>query len=65
MAARDFKISRDPDFGKKVRDVVSLYVDPPEGEVVVSVDAKTGILWGSRSRPTPLTWVISVAGWQA
>ena len=38
-----FKISTDPDFEDKVRDVVGLYLDPPEGEVVVSVDAKTGI----------------------
>jgi len=30
-----FKISRDPDFGVKVGDVVNLYLDPPEGEVVV------------------------------
>jgi hypothetical protein len=26
-----------------VRDVVGLYLNPPDGEVVVSVDAKTGI----------------------
>jgi transposase len=38
-----FKISKDPDFEDKVRDVVGLYLDPPEGEVVVSVDAKSGI----------------------
>ena len=38
-----FKISKDPEFEEKVRDVVGLYLDPPEGEVVVSVDAKTGI----------------------
>jgi hypothetical protein len=38
-----FKISRDPDFESKVREVVGLYVEPPEGEVVVSVDVKSGI----------------------
>jgi transposase len=38
-----FKISKDPNFEDKVRDVVGLYLDPPEGEVVVSVDVKAGI----------------------
>jgi len=37
-----FKISKDPRFEDKVRDVVGLYLDPPAGEVVVSVDAKVG-----------------------
>lgn len=46
-----FKISKDPDFEKKVRDVVGLYLDPPEGEVVVSVDAKTGIQALDRTQP--------------
>ncbi len=35
-----FKISKDPDFEDKVQDVVGLYVNPPKGEAVVSVDAK-------------------------
>lgn len=38
-----FKISQDPRFNDKVRNVVGLYLNPPEGEVVVSVDAKSGI----------------------
>jgi transposase len=46
-----FKISTDPDFEDKVRDVVGLYLDPPEGEVVVSVDAKTGIQALDRTQP--------------
>lgn len=46
-----FKISRDPDFEDKVRDVVGLYLNPPEGEVVVSVDAKTGIQALDRTQP--------------
>ena len=46
-----FKISKDPDFEDKVRDVVGLYLDPPEGEVVVSVDAKTGIQALDRTQP--------------
>jgi transposase len=46
-----FKISRDPDFEDKVRDVVGLYVNPSDGEVVVSVDAKTGIQALDRTQP--------------
>src|SRR3712207_6036281 len=46
-----FKRSTDPDFEDKVRDVVGLYVDPPDGEVVVSVDAKTGIQAWDRTQP--------------
>ena len=38
-----FKISQDPRFEDKVRDIIDLYLDPPEGKVVVSVDAKSGI----------------------
>jgi transposase len=46
-----FKVSRDPHFEDKVRDIVSLYLDPPEGEVVVSVDAKSGIQALDRTQP--------------
>ena len=46
-----FKISKDPHFEDKVRDVVGLYLDPPEGEVVVSVDAKSGIQALDRTQP--------------
>ena len=46
-----FKISRDPDFEDKVRDIVGLYVSPPDGEVVVSVDVKTGIQALDRTQP--------------
>jgi transposase len=46
-----FKISKDPNFEEKVRDVVGLYLDPPEDEVVVSVDAKTGIQALDRTQP--------------
>jgi transposase len=46
-----FKISKDPNFEDKVRDVVGLYLDPPEGEVVVSVDAKSGIQALDRTQP--------------
>lgn len=52
-----FKLSKDPAFEDKVRDVVGLYLDPPEGEVVVSVDAKTGIQALDRTQPLlPMTF---------
>ena len=38
-------------FEDKVRDVVGLYLGPPEGEVVVSVDAKSGIQALDRTQP--------------
>src|SRR5512132_287564 len=40
---RTFKLSRDPQFASKVRDVVGLYVDPPAHAVVLSVDEKSQI----------------------
>lgn len=46
-----FKISTDPDFEGKVRDVVGLYLNPPEGEAVVSVDTKSGIQALDRTQP--------------
>lgn len=36
-----FKLSRDPEFADKVGDIVRLYLDPPGGAVVLSVDEKT------------------------
>ena len=35
-----FKLSTDPAFAEKLRDVVGLYVDPPAHAVVLSVDEK-------------------------
>jgi transposase len=46
-----FKISHDPDFEEKVRDVVSLYRDPPAGEAVVSVDVKPQVQALERTQP--------------
>ena len=37
---RQFKLSNDPDFVGKLRDIVGLYVDPPAHAVVLSVDEK-------------------------
>ena len=36
-----FKVSKDPEFAAKVADVVGLYMDPPGGAVVLSIDEKT------------------------
>ena len=38
-----FKLSTDPDFVAKVRDVVGLYVAPPERAIVLCVDEKSQI----------------------
>jgi len=47
-----FKISTDPLFVEKVRDVVGLYLDPPERALVLCVDEKSQIQALDRSRPT-------------
>lgn len=36
-----FKLSKDPLFVEKVKDIVGLYLDPPERAVVLSVDEET------------------------
>ena len=36
-----FKVSKDPEFAEKVADIVGLYLDPPGGAVVLSMDEKT------------------------
>jgi len=52
---RTYKVSRDPKFAAKVKDVVGLYLNPPEHAVVLSVDEKTSIQALERTqRPLPL-----------
>src|SRR5258706_6167671 len=46
-----FKLSKDPLFIEKVRDVVGLYLDPPEGAVVLCVDEKSQVQALDRSQP--------------
>jgi transposase len=48
---RRFKISTDPNFAAKLRDVVGLYVDPPEHAIVLSVDEKSQIQALDRTQP--------------
>lgn len=44
-------MSNDPQFAAKVADVVGLYLDPPGGAVVLSVDEKTQIQALDRTQP--------------
>lgn len=46
-----FKLSRDPMFVDKVRDVVGLYLDPPERALVLCCDEKSQIQALDRSQP--------------
>ena len=46
-----FKLSTDPDFVAKVRDVVGLYVSPPAHAIVLCVDEKSQIQALDRSQP--------------
>lgn len=48
---RTYKVSRDPQFVAKVKDVVGLYLNPPEHAVVLSVDEKTSIQALERTQP--------------
>lgn len=46
-----FKLSKDPAFAEKVADIVGLYLDPPGGAVVLSIDEKTQIQALDRTQP--------------
>jgi transposase len=48
---RQFKLSNDPKFAEKLRDVVGLYVDPPAHAIVLSVDEKSQIQALDRTQP--------------
>jgi transposase len=48
---RQFKLSNDPNFVAKLRDVVGLYVDPPAHAIVLSVDEKSQIQALARTQP--------------
>jgi len=54
--AGTFKLSRDPLFIDKVRDIVGLYLDPPERALVLCVDEKSQIQALDRTAPLlPMT----------
>ena len=48
-----FKLSKDPLFIEKVRDIVGLYLHPPERAVVLCVDEKSQIQALERTQPIP------------
>src|SRR5438105_10962736 len=48
---KQFKLSTDPQFVDKLRDILGLYVDPPAHAVVLSVDEKSQIQALDRTQP--------------
>src|SRR5574341_1370427 len=46
-----FKLSRDPDFVRKLRDVVGLYLNPPDKALLLCVDEKSQIQALDRTQP--------------
>ena len=48
---KSFKLSNDPDFVKKLEDIVGLYLDPPEHALVLCCDEKTQIQALDRTQP--------------
>jgi transposase len=46
-----FKLSRDPEFVSKLRDIVGLYLNPPAKALVLSVDEKSQIQALDRTQP--------------
>lgn len=49
--ADTFKLSTDPFFVDKVRDIVGLYLNPPDSALVLSVDEKSQIQALNRTQP--------------
>jgi putative transposase len=49
--SKSFKLSNDPFFVEKVRDVVGLYLNPPDHAIVLSVDEKSQIQALNRTQP--------------
>ncbi len=47
---RSFKLSKDPQFNERVRDVVGLYMNPPDKAIVLCVDEKPGMQALDRSQ---------------
>jgi transposase len=46
-----FEVSDDPDFERKLKDIVGLYLDPPENAIVLSIDEKTQVQALERTQP--------------
>jgi transposase len=48
---KTFKLSNDPHFVEKLRDVVGLYMNPPENALILSIDEKSQIQALDRTQP--------------
>jgi transposase len=48
---KTFKLSNDPHFMEKLRDVVGLYMNPPENALILSIDEKSQIQALDRTQP--------------
>ena len=48
---KTFKLSNDPQFVEKLRDVVGLYMKPPENALILSIDEKSQIQALDRTQP--------------
>ncbi len=49
--SESFKLSNDPQLVEKVRDIVGLYLNPPDRALVLSVDEKSQIQALDRTQP--------------
>jgi transposase len=48
---QNFKLSKDPQFVDKVRDIVGLYLNPPDNAMVLCVDEKSQVQTLNRTQP--------------
>ena len=48
---KTFKVSNDPEFARKLEDIVGLYLNPPEHAIVLCVDEKSQIQALDRTQP--------------
>lgn len=54
---KTFKVSNDPKFVEKLKDIIGLYISPPEHALVLSCDEKSQIQALDRTQPSlPLDW---------
>jgi transposase len=51
IAWRTSKVSKDPQFVEKVRDIVGLYLNPPDRAIVLCVDEKSQVQALNRTQP--------------
>jgi hypothetical protein len=47
----NFKFSKDPQFVEKVRDIVGLYLNPPDRAIILCVDEKSQVQALNRTEP--------------